>query len=816
MIKINNLNKYFYRRKNNEIHVINDTSLTFPETGLVAILGESGSGKTTLMNVVGGLDSFESGTISYDDEVVTKYSSKVIDKIRNEKIGYIFQNYLLLTNRTVKYNLELALEMYSLDKETQDERINYVLTAVGMLKYKNKKVSELSGGQQQRVAIARALIKSPSLILADEPTGNLDEKNTIQIMNIIKKVSQKTLVILVSHEKRMATAYADTIVEVSDGKVVKVTNLNGNGTYKMVDDQTIYLQEYNKTTLTSDDSSIELYSNETNNLDLKIIYENGRFYLSSTNPLVIVDKDSEIIIKDEKRKDLDVDNTVNLNDYELESLTYKRTPKLPFKERINLARTNLKQNKRRRVFLSIVLFMISALTLLCVESIAMAKKIDYEGIGVSDSRIYDITFSKKDPLMDNASFEEIIKEFITDFKKEIKEPFTLDYSYDLIYTFNMFTQIEDVDYVLNGLSYMPIEYLDTSKIKYGRAPQNATEIVVDEWVVKKALKNSTLSNIMSVANFVGQTVKVKDTNIYLKIVGISSENTHTVYINKWQMLGIYPSNIKRNDVTICSVSTYNEYPNATKITDLKEDEVVVNTESSVGQSAMYFKQLVINDDHSLVFTPKDGYDFTNIPFKVVVSDSMYDKILASVIAGSHEEAKVIVKNEQEKQEVKNYLDSVSEKYNMKIHHESKYDNLFAPYIENSKKLVASRTLIVTTIILVSIAIVFFTMRSYAIKNIYDLGVYRAIGISKGSLVEVYAMEIFMMSLKSTLIGGLLTYIIVNILSSLPILYLNFSIPFSHFVISTLSLLVINVVVGIIPIILYMRLTPSQLLSKYDI
>ena len=271
MIKINNLNKYFYRRKNNEIHVINDTSLTFPETGLVAILGESGSGKTTLMNVVGGLDSFESGTISYDDEVVTKYSSKVIDKIRNEKIGYIFQNYLLLTNRTVKYNLELALEMYSLDKETQDERINYVLTAVGMLKYKNKKVSELSGGQQQRVAIARALIKSPSLILADEPTGNLDEKNTIQIMNIIKKISQKTLVILVSHEKRMATAYADTIVEVSDGKVIKVTNLNGNGTYKMVDDQTIYLQEYNKTTLTSDDSSIELYTNEETNLDLKII-----------------------------------------------------------------------------------------------------------------------------------------------------------------------------------------------------------------------------------------------------------------------------------------------------------------------------------------------------------------------------------------------------------------------------------------------------------------------------------------------------------------------------------------------------------------
>ena len=220
MIKINNLNKYFYRRKNNEIHVINDTSLTFPETGLVAILGESGSGKTTLMNVVGGLDSFESGTIGYDDEVVTKYSSKVIDKIRNEKIGYIFQNYLLLTNRTVKYNLELALEMYSLDKETQDERINYVLTAVGMLKYKNKKVSELSGGQQQRVAIARALIKSPSLILADEPTGALDSRTSRDVLNFLKELNEEgNTIVIITHDNSIAVE-AKRVIQIQDGKVI--------------------------------------------------------------------------------------------------------------------------------------------------------------------------------------------------------------------------------------------------------------------------------------------------------------------------------------------------------------------------------------------------------------------------------------------------------------------------------------------------------------------------------------------------------------------------------------------------------------------
>ena len=127
MIKITNLHKYFYRNKSNEIHVINDVSLTFPETGLVTILGESGSGKTTLMNVVGGLDDFASGSIEYDGNVISKYNSKKIDKIRNQKIGYIFQNYLLLQQRTAYDNLKLTLNMYDISEEEKEERIDYVL-----------------------------------------------------------------------------------------------------------------------------------------------------------------------------------------------------------------------------------------------------------------------------------------------------------------------------------------------------------------------------------------------------------------------------------------------------------------------------------------------------------------------------------------------------------------------------------------------------------------------------------------------------------------------------------------------------------------
>lgn len=188
MIAIKNVNKYFNKRKSNEIHVINNTSLEFPANGLVCLLGASGSGKTTLLNVVGGLDKIDNGEIIFKDYSIKKYKSSQWDFIRNRHFGYIFQNYILLPDLTVYQNLELVLKILNLDKDEIDQRIEYALDAVGMLKFKKRKPTQLSGGQQQRIAIARALVKSPDVVIADEPTGNLDERNTTQIMSIIKKI----------------------------------------------------------------------------------------------------------------------------------------------------------------------------------------------------------------------------------------------------------------------------------------------------------------------------------------------------------------------------------------------------------------------------------------------------------------------------------------------------------------------------------------------------------------------------------------------------------------------------------------------------
>ena len=204
LIKLSHLQKYFFKGKPNAIHVLNDVSLELENSGMVVILGKSGSGKTTLLNVIGGLDG-ASGEIAYDELKFNRYKMNDIDQYRNEHIGYIFQNYLLLNDSTVSENIGLALRMAGFsDNDEILRRTNAALDAVGMLKYKRRMASALSGGQQQRVAIARALAKDASIIIADEPTGNLDSENSFDIMVILKKLSRTRLVLLVTHNETLA------------------------------------------------------------------------------------------------------------------------------------------------------------------------------------------------------------------------------------------------------------------------------------------------------------------------------------------------------------------------------------------------------------------------------------------------------------------------------------------------------------------------------------------------------------------------------------------------------------------------------------
>ena len=226
MIFANNLRKNY-----GTLEVINDTTLKLPKKGMVAFLGESGSGKTTLVNVLGGLDSYKSGSISYDDTKFLKYQMDKVDTYRRNHFGYIFQNYNILEDKTVYENLLLALHIIGIYDETEcEKRIKNALEAVDLYKFRKKLAGALSGGQMQRVSIARALVKHNDVIIADEPTGNLDSESTRQIIRILKKLSINSLIILVTHDISLANTYADYIYHIKDGKIsdYKENNLKDN------------------------------------------------------------------------------------------------------------------------------------------------------------------------------------------------------------------------------------------------------------------------------------------------------------------------------------------------------------------------------------------------------------------------------------------------------------------------------------------------------------------------------------------------------------------------------------------------------------
>ena len=226
MIFANNLRKNY-----GTLEVINDTTLKLPKKGMVAFLGESGSGKTTLVNVLGGLDSYKSGSISYDDTKFLKYQMDKVDTYRRNHFGYIFQNYNILEDKTVYENLLLALHIIGIYDETEcEKRIKNALEAVGLYKFRKKLAGALSGGQMQRVSIARAFVKHNDVIIADEPTGNLDSDSTRQITRILKKLSINSLIILVTHDISLANTYADYIYHIKDGKIsdYKENNLKDN------------------------------------------------------------------------------------------------------------------------------------------------------------------------------------------------------------------------------------------------------------------------------------------------------------------------------------------------------------------------------------------------------------------------------------------------------------------------------------------------------------------------------------------------------------------------------------------------------------
>lgn len=223
MLKLENITK-IYEGKNFKQIALNDVTLAFRNNEFVSILGPSGSGKTTLLNIIGGLDKYTYGNLIIDGVSTRKYKERDWNNYRSKKVGFIFQSYNLINHQTVLSNVLLSLNIAGKPKKESIKLAKKVLKDVELENYIKKKPKELSGGQMQRVAIARALVTNPDIILCDEPTGALDSQTSIQIMELLKKISKEKLVIMVTHNVTLANKYSDRVIALNDGVITYDTS----------------------------------------------------------------------------------------------------------------------------------------------------------------------------------------------------------------------------------------------------------------------------------------------------------------------------------------------------------------------------------------------------------------------------------------------------------------------------------------------------------------------------------------------------------------------------------------------------------------
>ncbi len=807
MIKINELNKYYNRKKSNEIHVINDITLDLPEKGLVVMLGPSGSGKTTLLNVLGGLDKVHKGSIEFGEKIIHRYSSRIWDEIRNKDVGYVFQNYNLLTNLTVYDNIALTLNMVGVvDKGEIDKRIDYILENIGMLNYRKRRAYQLSGGQQQRVAIARALAKNPKVIIADEPTGNLDSKNTIDIMNIIKKISQTKLVVLVTHEEELADFYADRVIKLKDGKIVEDYQNSSSTDLDLKHDTDIYLKDLSQLTDIQDDlTSVKVYSDEDikTNFNIKLIVKNKTLYLDIDSEdykkVKLVNDDSEVKLLDRHFKKV-TKNDFKESSFDLEKiisedLTINKRSVITIKESLKLAFSRLSTTSRLGKLFYLGFIGGAILIAIAMGMLGNVYHLDSSKFltGAKETVIIDYDNYSYSTLMAHESENSI------NYVNLINESNTLKVRLPAVY------QAKDVS---NNLVSNPAisDFLKDEDIIEGRNVENYNEVVIDLKVAEDLLSDSSMQNLgidttTDLLN-VDIVVTLKGvTNTYdyiLDIVGIS-ETDNPVYYVKEETMYMIETEIAIYEVFEDLITiTEGELPEEIDYLMMFDDPDII-----IPLGARTILELnTLFHASALYETSEDSIPEILIPLealKEIYYLEYYD------IGGSP----IYIHSSDIKETIKYFksLDIVAESL---FEVESREYQL--------QRLAESvGTIIFTVVVLGAMSISFyFIIRSSLISRIYEVSVYRALGVTKMDIRKIFVIETILITSITSLLGYLFTsYILLRIQLVTEDYFELIHISLFSLIAGVILIYLINIISGILPVSNLLRRTPAEILSKYD-
>ena len=809
MIKLKGVNKYFNKGKKNQIHVINDTTLELGSKGLVALLGPSGSGKTTMLNAIGGLDKVNSGDIFVDGVKITSKSASKIDEIRNLNIGYIFQDYKLIDNMTVYENVAMVLRMIGIkDEEEIKKRINYILETLGIYRYRNRMADMLSGGERQRVGIARAIAKNPKIIIADEPTGNLDSANSIEIMNIIKAISREKLVVLVTHEVELAKFYASRIIEIKDGKVIDDyhNNTDDNLDYKL--DNKFYLKDFEKNeSLSGNSLNVNFYGNKEDSVNMDIVVKNGNIYIKSHSDMrvEVVDSNSAIEFVDDHYKEMDK-SLYESYKFDFDKVIDSNMPE-KYSSIIGFFPSLIRGFKKIASY-PLMKKLLFAGFLLSGVFITYAMSSMYASLDVKDK---DFVKSNKEYLEVEIPKISVEKYLEYESMDAVKYMFPKSASVNMYLDLNFYYQTSGGAFSILTGDLTDINSISEEDLIMGRMPENPYELVIDKMAAERMLNmgESKQVGINSVEQLIGKPLSLKPMNDFT-VVGITDKAEPLIYA----------------EPSLFTDIIYNSYSDGGMDGEENTSAKIFQNYETWGEEYTLKKGRLPENDYEVLVPyskasemPLNKQIETKVngqKLKVVGYYENPDNSEIYLVNGSTIKYALITESKSfdvapsDKESAMSYFQSQN------INVKNTYEKEKEEYIAQQKKSTRSTIILGIVMIAVSLVEILLMIRSSFLSRIKEIGIYRAIGVKKTDIYKMFLGEIFAITTVSSLVGiGIMTYILSKLCN---ISYLSSMIALNPVVIggAILTVYLFNSMVGLIPVFTTMRKTPAAILARHDV
>lgn len=717
-IRLEGISKSYYA-KTAVTQALRKINLTFRMGEFVAITGESGSGKSTLLNIIGGMDTFDDGEMFVDGEATFQYDEADWEEYRRNKIGYVFQDYSLIGHYSVLDNMISGLLIMGKNKQEAEEEAGYYLKLVGLDGYETHRASELSSGQKQRLSIARALAKNTGIIVADEPTANLDEENTLRTMSILKTISKECLVILVTHEKRIARFFADRIIEIRDGEVYRDVENRAPDSYERMDDANIYLKEMGCATLESDFAKFRIYTEEKSEelfedekISLSIAFRDGKLYIKNHMHCDVIFEGEESGVKmlEEHRPKLDTEELQKFS-YTLPKLKSKGKASLLLREILHMALENMKAMGKKQAYVLAILVVTAVLLTITMADFMNSALVDEASIVHTDSHYIMLDFAKVSSL---------------------------------------YKDVED---------------------------------------------------------YLGAKLTVATTSEDIEIVGISDTGESDIFCSQNLLLGFPTRGFRIANAEELRAAVPEEYENLV----LAEDEILIregryHAYSINGESC----SLTIGDDMKHVYQVVGTFpDYVGVDY--ILSEAGCKNVRNVVIY----ETKDCLFYTKDTKDAMAYFESIKEKYQNAFHLQIEIPHELE--LEEYKKAhqvdLDAKYLMAVICAVISLVMVYFTVKANAVSRSEELTVYRLIGISKQSILKAYVLEMFFLTCVTSLPAVLITSGVIKVIATIPSLEMGLHFPWWSVMALLVVLYIVHAVISILPVYGILSKPPATLALK---